>query len=234
MLIDSGETRGRGRGGRPRGGGHGRAFDRHSGTAHNDSPKTLEQGWGGSDAKRELQAEDDGKADAKAENTAPGTAPGTPAEPAAPTEEAPVPAEPEDKTLTLDEYLASLAEKKAAINAKREVRQVESAPEAAKPVKKASEAEESYFASTAKGKAHNKAKKERPTEQVDTAFSFASPERPGRGRPRDGPGFGGRGRGAGRGRGGRGGRGGGRAPQGGRNQPDLNLEDSKAFPSLGA
>lgn len=220
----TGEARGRGRGGRARGGGHGRQFDRHSATAHTDSAKIVEQGWGGSDPKRELEAEAEGKADAKAEEAAP-------ANPAPAAEEAPV--EPEETTLTLDEYLASLAEKKAAIAGnKKDVRQVDAAPDAAKKVTKATEAEESYFAAVNKEKAH-KAKKDKAIEQIDTAFSFAPPSA-GRGRPRDGPAAGGRGRGAPRGRGagrGRGGRTG--APQGAR-QPNVNLGDAKAFPSLGA
>ena len=60
-----GDSRGRGRGGR---GGRGRQFDRHSATGKDDSAKKIEQGWGGDDPKRELDAEDGAKADAAKED----------------------------------------------------------------------------------------------------------------------------------------------------------------------
>jgi len=59
--------RGRGRGGRGRGGGHGREFDRHSGTGRTDSGKQINQGWGADEGGAELKAEQAGTTDAQAE-----------------------------------------------------------------------------------------------------------------------------------------------------------------------
>lgn len=112
-------------------------------------------------------------ADARAEQTTAAPAAGAEAGAA---DEPERESEPEEKALTLGEYLASLAAKQAGIAANRkDVRQVEATPEAAKAVTKTSEAEASYyFAAVSKDKAH-KPKKDKSREQIDTSFTFVPP-----------------------------------------------------------
>lgn len=85
-----------------------------------DSEKKEHQGWGGDDGKRELDNENQGRLDAVAEGpngeAAPAAEKPAGSEEAA-AERAPREEEEEDKTKTLDEYLADLAAKRAAIGA---------------------------------------------------------------------------------------------------------------------
>jgi plasminogen activator inhibitor 1 RNA-binding protein len=72
-------------------------------SAFSDSEKKEHQGWGGDEGKRELEAENQGSTDAQTEaKTTEG-------------QEGATEPEPEDKTMTLDEYLAERAAKGLAI-----------------------------------------------------------------------------------------------------------------------
>lgn len=214
----NGESRGRGgRGGRGRGAPRGRAFDRHSQTDRVDSQKQVAQGWGGEDGEKELDAEQKAEADAKAE--------GADAAAAAPAAEAEkVPEEEEDKTMTLDQYLAAQAGKKLNIESKAP-REVASDESAWSKLTKHQKEEADYFASTKTQKAKTRTQKEgKQVLEIEQTFNQPAVQRGGRGGARGGSRGAPRGeRGAPRGRGGRGGRG---------NSASVNLADKNAFPSL--
>jgi plasminogen activator inhibitor 1 RNA-binding protein len=166
-----------------------------------------------------------------------------------------VEAEPEDKTKSYDEYLAELAQKKLDLG-EQKVRKANEGSSAKFPEGKAVAREEGedYFAPTGGKKQRTRERKEKAFVELDgdRLLQPAPREnfggRGGRGRGegrggRDGEsrgrgGRGGRGRGEGRGGESRGegrgeGRGGPRGPRGGA-QSGPNLNDNKAFPSLGA
>lgn len=234
-----GEGRG-GRGGRGAGGrgGRGRQFDRHSATGKEDSHKKVEQGWGGDDAKRELDAEDGAKADAAAEEDTTGEAGDKKEAPKAngapPVEKELAPVEEEkDNTKTLDEYLAEQAAKRAQIGALKEARPAETDAKAL-GTKMEKQSDEDYFKAQKERSNRQRERKEKQILEIEQSFN-APPAasrgagRGGRGSGRGrggerGRGFGGE-RGAGRGRGGRG--------RGGSAGANINLSDSAAFPTLG-
>lgn len=215
----NGESRGRGgRGGRGRGAPRGRAFDRHSQTDRVDSQKAVAQGWGGEDGKKELEVEQKAEADAKAEGAEGAAAAATPVEAEKVVEEE------EDKTMTLDQYLASKAGKKLNIESKAP-REVAGDDSAWAKLTKHEKEELDYFASTKAQK--NKARTQKEGKQlleIEQTFNQPAVQRSGRGGARGGSRGAPRGeRGAGRGRGGRGGRGA---------NASVNLADKNAFPSL--
>ncbi|OJD36270.1 telomere and ribosome associated protein [Diplodia corticola] len=223
-----GEQRG-GRGGR----GGPRRDDRHSRSGVSDHPKQVQQGWGGEDGNKELADEQAGEAIAKQEEDA---AVGDAAE-----GDAADAAAEEEKVKSYDDYLAEIMEKKAALGGNVDVRKpnegaAKKFPEG-KPIEHVEE--EVFFVGDGGKKGRERSKKEK--NQLDLGDIYGRGEerggfRGGRGGPRGG----GRGgpreggfRGEGRGRGGRGGRGGerGGAARGGTR---VNLQDTSAFPSLGA
>ncbi|KAH8738069.1 hypothetical protein BGZ61DRAFT_27422 [Ilyonectria robusta] len=213
--------------------------DRHPSKAggFTGSDKQAAQSWGATEGNAELKDEQAGEAIAQTEKKEGAE------------EAAQEPEEPEEKQVSYNEYLAQVAEKKAAIEGDIQVR---AANEGSKLDKKwanavALEKEETdYFAPTG-GK--SKRERERKVKQtVDFDPRFVEPERTG--------GRGGRGgaRGGDRGdRGGRGGRGGARGGERGRGGADrgrgansaprgrggrdnaapINTSDQSAFPSLG-
>lgn len=200
-----GSERGRGRG-RPQ---RGRQFDRHSAMDHQDSSKAVEQGWGGTDPEVELRQEQGAAQDARKEQV----------EERGENAAAQRTEEPEDRTLTLEEYLKAKEEKRAAVGA------------AAAPGRTVAEDEsygqklvrtggEDYFAGM-HPKAHTSAQ-QRPKKEGKITLEF-EPRYDAPSAPRGGRG-GGRG-----GRGGPGGRGGSASSTG----PVVNLNDESAFPSLG-
>ena len=230
--------RGRGRGGRSdrgRGGGRGRGrvHDRHSGTGREDTAKSVRQGWGGEDAKSEANMEEAAKADAVKEAEAAEAE----AKAAAQRKEE----EEEEKTLTLAEFQARQAEKRAQLGAVAQPRTVEA--DEASYGQRLEKNDEAYFAGVEKKTSAPRQRKE--TKQT-IEFEPVYEQPTARGRGERGPSRGGA-RGGGRGgrggaRSGRGGRGdargasrGGRGGRGGRaanNQPVVNLQDENAFPSL--
>ncbi|KAI5477225.1 hypothetical protein MNV49_006598 [Pseudohyphozyma bogoriensis] len=146
--------------------GGGRPFDRHSQTAHKDSEKAEEKGWGADEGKQELQAEQQGEADAKVEATPEGAA--TPAERAAPVEE-------EDNTQTYDEYLAKKAAEKLALASLPEARVANEGADdsnwALHAIAKKGEAEEEWFTGVKKTEAV-KARKNKEKTLLEVDFSF--------------------------------------------------------------
>lgn len=238
------EGRGRGRGGRGGRGGRDdrRAFDKHSQTGQVDTEKQINAGWGADTGAAELIAEAAGEADAAAEGAAAETTAETPAaEGEAKKDGDATPArksrreeeEEEDNTLTLDEYLAQKKASDAVPKLEGSARQVDAEFKDAVLVTK-DEADDVYFAGKTKAPPKARAKKEEKVViEIDARF-----ERPQRDGARGGRGGdrGGRGRGerGGRGRGGpRGGAG--ERPTGGRNTARaVDVDDEKAFPSLGA
>lgn len=217
-----------GRGGRnPR-----NSDDRHSkSTPSGGSDKTAAQSWGATEGQAELKDEQAGEEIAKSDQKEAATE-GEAAAEATPEEE-------EEKHVSYTEYLAQLAEKKAALEAEAALK-VRKANEGvvedkkwanAKPIVK-DEQEEFISASAAK----KQRERERKVKQVlDIDQRFVEPERParggargGRGGPREGaPRGAGRGRGAPRG-----------APRGGAPRSEtkaapINPNDESAFPSLG-
>ncbi|PWY99395.1 hypothetical protein BCV70DRAFT_217760 [Testicularia cyperi] len=213
-----GAPRGRGRGGR------GRPFDRHSQTDRVDSQKQVAQGWGGEDGKKELESEEKAEADAKAEGAENGTAAAAAAATDRAAEVEKVPEEEEDKTMTLDQYLAAKAGKKLNIESKAP-RAVASDDSAYSKLTKLESKEEEYFAATKTQKLRSRPQKEgKQILEIEQTFNQPAVQqrggRGGRGGSRGAP----RGeRGASRGRGGRGGRGSG---------AQVNLADNAAFPKL--
>ncbi|KAK1756269.1 Stm1-domain-containing protein [Echria macrotheca] len=208
--------------------------DRHSKTGITDSEKATAQGWGATEGEAELKDEQAGEEIAKSEQKQ--------AEGEAAAEEANE--EEEEKHMTLDQYLAQVAEKKLAIEQALPIRKpnegVSDNKKWAKNVLEKDENEE-YFAGTG-GKA--KRERERKVKQLlEIDNRYVEPERSGRGGGRGGrggprgDGARGRGRGGGRGdaRGGRGDSRGGRggAPRPAENRAPVNPDDQSAFPSLG-
>ncbi|SPO24483.1 related to RAY38 protein [Ustilago trichophora] len=215
----NGESRGRGGRGHGRGAPRGRAFDRHSQTDRVDSQKAVAQGWGGEDGKKELDAEQKAEADAQAEGAEGAAAAATPVEAEKVAEEE------EDKTMTLDQYLAAKAGKKLNIESKAP-REVASDESAWSKLTKHEKEEADYFASTKTQKTKTRTQKEgKQLLDIEQTFNQPAVQRSGRGGGRGGARGGApRGeRGAGRGRGGRGGRGA---------NASVNLADKNAFPSL--
>ncbi|KAL2136587.1 hypothetical protein VTI74DRAFT_2892 [Chaetomium olivicolor] len=208
----------RGRGGRREEG------DRHPtrSAPHSNSEKQAAQSWGGKDGEGELKDEQAGAEIAQSEQKAEGEA--------APEAEAKE-EEPEEKHITLDQYLAQQAEKKLALGGNLNVRKPNEGAKDDKwkdfaPLNKNDE--EELFTGTG-----GKAKRERERKQkqfVEIEHHYIEPERTrggrgGRGGARGDAGRG-RGRGAPRGefRGGRGGR---------QEAAPINTNDEAAFPSLG-
>lgn len=220
-----GRGEGRGRGSRPVGRGRARhgGFDRQSGTGKSDSAKRIEQGWGGDDPQRELDAESKARIDADQEDDGQAK---SQAEPNGAAEEA-APAE-KDNTKTLDEYLAEQASKRAQIGAVKTARPAEAVDNLGTKFEKAGD--EDYYSVKTERALRQRDRKEKQIIEIDQTFN--GPPAAGRGRGRGGARGGGRGRGGadrggadrGRGRGrGRGGRSGG---------ANLNLSDDAAFPTL--
>lgn len=211
-----------------------RLYAQNSGlTVCSDHPKQVQQGWGGEDGNKELADEQAGEAIAKQEEDAAAV------EGDGEVAEAPE----EEKVKSYDDYLAEILEKKAALNAGVEVRKPNEGaskkfPEG-KPIERTND-EEAYFVGEGGKKARERAKKEKAALELGDIYGRGD-ERGGfrggrggargRGAPREGSFRGGEGRG----RGGRGGRGGerGGAPRGGAGAR-VNLNDTNAFPSLGA
>ncbi|KAK0522017.1 hypothetical protein OC834_006445 [Tilletia horrida] len=244
-----------GRGGRGRGrGGRGRPFDRHSQTGKEDTEKRIAQGWGGDDAKRELDSEDKAVQDANAEKNgdgpiANGDAPAEGKEGEAASKDATpaIPEEEVDNTKTLDQYLAEQTAKRATLGASKEVRsaQDDQWKDFGTPLVKNTEGEAYYLktkedASAKAAAGRGSARKEKQFLEIDRTFSTpagGAGGRGGRGRGEGRGGYrGGRGGEGGAGRGaaagaGRGGRGRGGASRGGANA-GVNLSDQSAFPSL--
>lgn len=216
------EKRGRGRGrGRP-------YTDRHSRTDIVDSEKQVSAGWGADTGDAELNAETAGEADAQAEAAGAGTED-------AEAEKRPV--EEEDKTLTLDEYLAqkansSLSGLVGSVGGRQANEGDDSLFDDANRVIK--EDEEYYVGKTRSGPKVRAERKEKVTIEIDGQFSDSRERgrggRGGRGGPR------GRGDRGDRGdRGNRGDRGGPRRGRGGRyGEGEVNVDDENAFPTLGA
>lgn len=247
----AGTYEGRGRGGR---GGRGGNFDRHSRGVGGESEKQAAHGWGAVEGGAELADEQAGEAIAKADEKDALTGD---AEGGAEVVEA-AEAEPEDNSISYTDYLAQLAEKKLALG-KLEVRKVDDGKVDKKwaNAKAVAKEEEEDFVAGSGGKARRE--RERVAKnvklEIDQRYVEPTEQRGGaRGGFRGGRGRGDGARGGARGefRGGRGGEGrGGRGrgdrdgsfrgtPRGGpRNNntssgPALKIEDTSAFPSLGA
>lgn len=253
----------RGRGGR---GGRGTSYrgtrtardDRHNHSGVGDHEKQAAHGWGGvKDGQGELEDEQAGEKIAEAEaKDQPGLTPDTGAAdpafsngPDGEVGENEAPAEPEDKQMSYDQYLASLAEKRMALGG--ESLQVRKANEGSKqkfPEGTAVQREEQNFFIGSGGKQRRQREaKEKERVELEGQY-YAAPDqdrgsRGGRGRGEGSRGRGegrGRGRGEGRGRGApRGERGGYRGDRGDRgDRPSraggpVNTSDESAFPSLG-
>lgn len=211
-----------------------------------ESEKQADHGWGATEGGAELKDEEAGEAMAKAEQKDSLAADAEPA----------VEAEPEDNSISYEEYLVQLAEKRLALGAP--VPEARKANKGSKQDKKWANAkvlakeEEEDFVTAAAGKAkRERAQKQKQVVEIDQRFVEAPEQRGGRG---GAGGFrGGRGRGDGAPRGGRGEfrgrgdgpRGGGRGgrgdgpsnrggPRGGRGGASINTADPSAFPSLGS
>ncbi|OLL25485.1 hypothetical protein NEOLI_003239 [Neolecta irregularis DAH-3] len=193
--------RGRGRGSR---GGRGRDFDRRSGSGHIDTDKSVRQGWGD-----ESTAQQDGEniaSDDKKTERAEGAS------------DSAAPAVEEDRSKTLDEYLAERAEKAAVISRTLEARRANEGTDESKwkdaveLTRDDSETKESYFAArqkTSAGRARQR--KEKVVVDIDPSLP-----RRGRGNARGGQ------------------RGSGRSSNKPHDSNTVNLQDQSAFPSLGA
>jgi len=232
------DNRGRGNRGRSRGrgapSGRGRQFDRHSGTLP-DTEKRVSQGWGANEGKAELTAETQAVADAAKDGSgdaAPAdggwgswnAAPPVDGEatPAANGETRRPSKDEDENALTLDEYLAQKAKNEVVPKIESLRKANEGADEGqwkgAVPLSKDKE-DENYFIGKTKATPKARAKKEEKVHiEIDARF-----ERPSRG--------GGRGRGDRPPRGGRG-YGPARVSSQTQQQPDVNVADQMAFPSL--
>lgn len=235
---------GRGRGGRGRGrGGYDsnrpprREFDRHDGTGRGYETSKRSGGgrgnWGAEDGSAELRDETiEPRAEEAAEKPAAAEGEEAPAEETEQQE----PAVEEPKEMTLEEYEAILAEKKAELNKARQARSIDTSEFAnLKMINKDEEEQENPLeVSTSKEKKGPRAKERKEVQTVEVGFKVVdnnAGERRGRG---DRGGRGGRGRGFGGPRGGGGGDrpySGGRGGRGG--SAAINVEDTSAFPSLG-
>ncbi|KAF4552175.1 Hypothetical protein D9617_11g010240 [Elsinoe fawcettii] len=233
--------------------------DRHSRTGISDHDKQAGHGWGENTAEGELKDEQGGLTDARGEEEKEGiVVDDTPVdENGVPVSD--LPAEPEDKTKSYEQYLAEQLEKKAALNDRPlAARQANEGSSKKFPEGKAfsRDTEEDFIAGSGgkKGRARDRGDKKQVLDIDQTWVETESGRgdrggRGGRGEGRGGRGRGegGRGRGEGRGRGGpRGGRGGERGGErgegrgegrgsfrGGRGGGPVNISDSSAFPSLG-
>ncbi|KAF2757869.1 hypothetical protein EJ05DRAFT_369979 [Pseudovirgaria hyperparasitica] len=254
-----GRSRGQGgyRGGR---GGGGPRDDRHSKTGVSDSDKQAGAGWGGQTGDDEWADEKAGEAIAKADEKEEGFTPdvGDAADGPVNAEgetAAAAPEPEEDKTKSYTAWLAEQEEKRAALGAGLEIRKPNEGSKKQPEGKAISrEEQEDFIAGSGPKAKRERARKERTLLELDDQRLHSAPQdsgfrggRGGRGRGRgdgDRPPRGeGRGRGdgnfrgEGRGRGGRG-RGGDRGEfrggRGGRGVTSPNVNDDKAFPSLGA
>jgi plasminogen activator inhibitor 1 RNA-binding protein len=209
------------------------------------SDKQAAHGWGATEGDAELKDETAGEEIAKKDEKEAAV------EDAAEGDGKDEPAEPEEKQVSYDDYLAQQAEKKLALEAEFRVRK---ANEGVKKNKQWDQAtalvkEEDEFITGSSGKA--KRERERKTKQlVDIDNRYHEPERTRGGGPggRGGRGGSDRGRGESSRGGPRGGRGGGRGDfrgdfRGGRGGGErggsvaggkINPSDEKAFPSLGS
>ncbi|KAI8394153.1 uncharacterized protein BYT42DRAFT_553547 [Radiomyces spectabilis] len=184
-----------------------REFDRHSGTGLVDSEKKEKQGWGHAET-------------AEAEAAADSISPKDPA--AADEATAEAAAEPEEVVKTLEEYLAEKANKSLKV----------SLPEARKPNEGADDGkwkdavafskteEPELFATKEKAKKAEKPRKEKQFVEIEQRFQERNTRGGFRGNDRRG--------------GERRGRGNGRRGNRQSNGPVVNLQDTAAFPSLGA
>ena len=256
-----GDRGGRGRGGNYTGGTRTARDDRHSRSGVGEHEKQAAHGWGEETGAGEWADERAGEAIAQAEATnepgfTPDTGAGDPAfsnGPDAATTEADVPAEPEDKTKSYDQYLAEQAEKRLALGGGNlEARKANEGSKQKFPEGTAFQRnpEDENFMKGGGGKAR-KQKEAREKDMVVLEGQYYAPveqDRGGRGRGRGG-GFrgdrgdrGSRGGDRGRGRRGRGDRGdfrggfrgdrGDRSERGGQ-RGGFNLADQSAFPGLG-
>ncbi|KAI0186963.1 hypothetical protein EV127DRAFT_437526 [Xylaria flabelliformis] len=247
--VSRGGQRG-GRGARERGGRGGRfpreRDDRHTkGLAIGGSEKQAAQSWGATEGGAEAKDEQVGEEIAQTELKE------ATAEDA---EDVTTPAEPEDKHVSYNDYLAQQAEKKLALGDNLEIRKPNEGSKVDKKwanAKALNKEDDDDFISATGGK--TKRERERKAKQlVEIDNRFVEPERPRGGRGgRGGAGRGGargdgRGRGEGRGRGGsrgdfrgdfrgdRGDRGDRGGRPAGRENASINTSDESAFPSLGA
>lgn len=238
--------------GERRGAPGGQRLDRRSATGRTDTQKQEHQGWGGDEGKRELEAEHAGETDAAAEKNADGV-PATPvaaegdasaaapaAAKAAAEDKGPeVPTEPEDNSLTYDEYLKQ--QKSAGRGAldslelaarKANEGQDDSQWKDGVLVEKEHKVEDTYFLGASKEKAAKQRERKQKT-FVEVDFTTAPPRDASRGRGRGrGEGRGGIARGGDRGRGRVGRGGGGRGAPRANGRQAVNVDDNKDFPSL--
>lgn len=240
---------GRGRGGRggARGGRGGpRADDRHSKTGLGEHEKQAAHGWGAETGEAELADEQAGEAIAKKEEK----------EAVKEDAEAEAEAEVEDNSKSYTAYLAELAEKKLKLGEQNLRKANEGSSKQFPEGTQVERKEEDFFAASAGKAKRERQRKEKVHVELDGDRMLAPPPREGGSRGRGDRGGRGRGEGRGsfrggegRGRGGdrgargegRGGRGRGEArgaaagaPRGGRGAANVNVNDSSAFPSLGA
>ncbi|GAB7345012.1 hypothetical protein MBLNU457_3433t2 [Dothideomycetes sp. NU457] len=215
--------------------------DRHSRTGIAEHEKQAAKGWGPETGEGEFDTEKEGLADARAEERDGIIADDTPVDENGVSADQ-LPAEPEDKTKSYEQYLAEQLEKKAALNDRPlETRKANEGASKKFPEGKAFTREyEDFVSGAAKAARQRERKSNKQTldidqawvEQQDTGRGERGPRGGGRGR---GEGRGGRGRGEGRGRGDRGVPRGDRvaraAGRGGAGGP--NITDDSAFPSLG-
>jgi len=247
--VHDGPRRG-GRGG-ARGGqrGRGREFDRHSQTGRADTAKQTGQGWGANTGNAEWTDEKVGQSIAEGQAAGSGWDAADPATAEvdefaqgnveAPKEEQAEP-EPEEKLKTLEDYKAELAARQANLGPPPSVRRPNEGSREnkkwANAVPLAKDDDEDAFIAPKEGK--QKPPKERKTKQLLEIDATAET-----GNRRGGSGRGGRGDRGDRGRGGRGGRGEfrgerrGGAPSYGQapgKSSVVKIDDTKAFPALGA
>ncbi|KAL0473349.1 Stm1 domain-containing protein [Neurospora intermedia] len=216
-----------------RGGRHPRntSDDRHSKSIPSRSEKQAALSWGATEGQAELKDEQAAEEIAKTEQKE-ATTEGEAAAEAIPEEE-------EEKHVSYSEYLAQLAEKKAALEAEAALK-VRKANEGvvedkkwanAKPLKK--DETEEFIAGSAGKKQRERERKVKQVLEIDQRF--VEPERPARGGARGGRGGprgdAGRGRGAPRGAARGAARGG--APRSENKAAPINPNDESAFPSLG-
>ena len=217
------------------------------------SDKQAAQSWGAAEGRAELKDEQAGDAIAQSEKKD-AAADG---ELAAGESTVVEPEEPEEKHMTLEEYLSQQAEKKLTLNAQLEMRKANEGSKVDKSwanAKALQKEEEDYFAGNAGKAKRERERKTKATIEIDQRYQ--EPERRGGGgggrggrggergsRGGDRGDRGGRGRGdfGGRGRGDFGGRGrgdganrAGRGRGGRGGDSTINVTDESAFPSLGS
>ncbi|KAJ1977120.1 hypothetical protein H4R35_002426 [Dimargaris xerosporica] len=201
-----------GRGGRGRGRGRDRdALDRRSRTGLHDSAKKIDQGWG-KPVESSLKADEEKTDATKKEGEE-----GSDATPKAEGEEAvaaeATPEEPEDKTMTLEEYRKAQATSDSL--AAQPQRKPNSADQEWENAVLLDRDQEEYSMGKGTGKS-GRAKSQKVKTQIAIEQRFHAPRRGGfrDDKPQGGAGRGGRGRGG--------------------NRSNINVQDERAFPSLGA